>query len=198
MIIIDYGLGNLSSIQNMLKQLGFNPVISGDYRLISKSKNLILPGVGNFEIGIQNLKKKNLDYEIKNVSEKGATILGICLGMHLLFDSSEEGSSKGLELINGNVKKFKFKDDNIKVPHMGWNFVKFTKKNKLFFNFNKEIKFYFAHSYYVDCSTDNICSLTNYGFDFPSTINKGNIYGVQFHPEKSHNFGKEFLKNFYR
>ena len=197
MIIIDYGLGNLASIHNMLKQLGFKPLISDDPKLISKSKDIILPGVGNFGVGMQNLKNKNLDETIKNAAAKGSTILGICLGMHLLLEKSEEGNCKGLGLIDGDVKKFKFKNDNFKGPHMGWNYVKFLKDDRLSFNFRKDIKFYFAHSYYVNCNKDYASSLTNYGFDFVSTINKKNIYGVQFHPEKSHNFGKEFLRNFY-
>tara|TARA_Y100000996_G_scaffold386668_1_gene344877 strand:- start:452 stop:1054 length:603 start_codon:yes stop_codon:yes gene_type:complete len=198
MIIIDYGLGNLASINNMLGQIGLFPKISESFDEISNSNDLILPGVGNFQTGMQNLKSKELDKAIIKAHKNGARILGICLGMHLLFNNSEEGNAEGLGLINGYVKKFNFKDSNYKVPHMGWNFVKFKKNSKLNFKFRDKIKFYFAHSYYVDCKIkENISSTTNYGFDFASTIEKENIYGVQFHPEKSHNFGKEFLKNFY-
>ena len=199
MIIIDYGLGNLASIRNMLKQIGLEPTISNDYNLISNSKNLILPGVGNFEKGIQNLKVKSLDKAIKKACKNKARLLGICLGMHLLFDKIEEGNSSGLGLVEGQVKKFEFKNGKFKVPHMGWNNVEFSEQSKLNFTYKEKHKFYFAHSYYVECDNkENEVAITNYGFKFTSSIEKNNIFGVQFHPEKSHNFGKSFLRNFYK
>jgi glutamine amidotransferase len=199
MIIIDYGLGNLASIHNMLKQIGSEPVISDDYDLILNSKELILPGVGNFEKGIQNLRAKSLDKAIIKACKNKARLLGICLGMHLLFDKSEEGKSSGLGLVEGQVKKFRFTNNEFKVPHMGWNNVKFSEQSKLNFVYKEKHKFYFAHSFYVECvNTENEVGTTNYGFKFTSSIEKKNIYGVQFHPEKSHNFGKNFLRNFYK
>mgnify|MGYP001176130974 FL=1 len=199
MIIIDYGLGNLASIHNMLKQIGSKPVVSDDYSIISNSKDLILPGVGNFEKGIQNLKAKSLDKAIIKACKNNARLLGICLGMHLLFYKSEEGKSNGLGLVEGEVKKFRFTNNKLKVPHMGWNNVKFSEKSKLNFAYKEKHKFYFAHSFYAVCDkTENQVGTTNYGFNFASSIEKNNIYGVQFHPEKSHNFGKSFLKNFYK
>lgn len=199
MIIIDYGLGNLASINNMLKQIGLQPKVSNNYQEILNSNELILPGVGNFERGMKNLSINSLDDAIVKAAAKGSRILGICLGMHLLFENSEEGTKKGLSLIKGNVKKFKFDNKIHKVPHMGWNYVSFKKTSKLYFPSIKKIKFYFAHSYYGVCqNNENISGLTSYGNDFASIVENENIYGVQFHPEKSHNFGKEFFKNFYK
>ena len=119
--------------------------------------------------------------------------------MHLLFDKSEEGNSSGLGLVEGQVKKFEFKNGKFKVPHMGWNNVEFSEQSKLNFTYKEKHKFYFAHSYYVECDNkENEVGITNYGFKFTSSIEKNNIFGVQFHPEKSHNFGKSFLRNFYK
>tara|TARA_B100001540_G_scaffold89524_1_gene81058 strand:- start:577 stop:1188 length:612 start_codon:yes stop_codon:yes gene_type:complete len=198
MIIIDNGLGNLASIFNMLRQIGLSPEVTNDYDKISKSMDIILPGVGNFKKGIENLKEKNIHTAILNAANNKSRILGICLGMHFLFDKSDEGNEKGLGLIEGKVIKFSLKNENYKVPHMGWNFVNFKINSDFCFKYKDRTKFYFAHSYYADCKNKkNIVGETNYCIEFPSAVQKENIYGVQFHPEKSHNFGKEFFKNFY-
>ncbi len=198
MIIVNNGLGNLASIQNILKQIGLSSEISNDYDKISKASKIILPGVGNFKKGMEYLSENKLDLGILNAARNNSTILGICLGMHFLFDESEEGNVKGLGLIKGKVIKFQIKDEDLRVPHMGWNFVNFDKKSRLNFDLNEKIKFYFAHSYYVECEEkDDIAATTKYSLNFTSAVQKNNIFGVQFHPEKSHKFGKSFLKNFF-
>ena len=195
--IIDYEIGNIKSVYNMLKKLSINCQVSSDYDVISKSKSIILPGVGSFLAGMTKLKEKKIDKAILNSIQNRSKFLGICLGMALLFNHSEEDDCEGLKIINGNVKKFD--DKNLKVPHMGWNTVNFSKSSKLKFSIqNKEnIKFYFAHSYYVECSNEiNLAAKTNYTHDFCSIVEKNNIFGVQFHPEKSHIYGMELFKKF--
>jgi glutamine amidotransferase len=198
MIIINNGLGNLASIHNILKQIGIDAEISNDYDKISKAKKIILPGVGNFKIGMECLHENKLDLAILNAAKNNSIILGICLGMHFLFEESEEGNTKGLGLIKGKVVKFNAKNDSLRIPHMGWNYVNFNKKSKLNFKEDEKIKFYFAHSYYAKCEDiGDIAATTNYGENFISAVQKKNICGVQFHPEKSHKFGKNFFKNFF-
>ncbi len=195
--IIDYEIGNIKSVYNMLKKLSINCQVSSDYDLISKSKSIILPGVGNFLTGMSKLHEKKIDKAIFNAIQNESKFLGICLGMALLFDHSEEDNCEGLKLINGNVKKFN--DKNFKVPHMGWNQVNFSESSKLKFTIQmkEKIKFYFAHSYYVECfDKSNLAAKTTYTHDFCSIVEKKNIFGVQFHPEKSHIYGMELLKKF--
>ena len=198
MIIINNKLGNLASIHNMLKQIGIDAEISNDYDKISKATKIILPGVGNFKKGMECLSENKLDLAILNAAKNNSIILGICLGMHFLFEESEEGNTKGLGLIKGKVVKFHSKTDSLRIPHMGWNYVNFNKKSKLNFEEDEKIKFYFAHSYFAKClDTNDIAATTNYGVNFISAVQKNNIYGVQFHPEKSHKFGKKFFQNFF-
>lgn len=196
-VIIDYGMGNVGSIQNMLKKTGFESVVSRDRSVIDAADKIILPGVGAFDAAMQSLQDLDLIDLLhqKAVVEK-KTILGICLGMQILAASSDEGSLKGLGWIDAEVKKFK--SDNLKIPHMGWNIVHDVKQSPLFANMHKpELRFYFVHSYYFDCHDKNaIIGETDYGIRFVSAVNKENIWGVQFHPEKSHKFGMQLLKNF--
>ena len=196
--IIDYGLGNLLSIQNMLKQIGLKSLITEDLDIISNASNLILPGVGNFQKGMENIKKKKIDISIFKALKNNASILGICLGMHLLCNRSDEGNCEGLSIINGEVKKFEFDNNSYKVPHMGWNTIEFE-ENSFFFNkFNQKPKFYFAHSFYLKTNEKLVSTgNTHHGFKFTTVVEKKKVIGVQFHPEKSHNYGINFFKLFY-
>jgi len=196
--IIDYGLGNLGSIYNMLKKIGETEIFITSNKVdISMADKIILPGVGSFDSGINNLKELDLiDLLTEEVFIKGKNFLGICLGMQLLFTSSEEGSELGLNWIKGNVNKFT-PSTKYRVPNMGWNYVEKKKDCLLFNNLELNSKFYFVHSFYVKCEDpDNVCGVSSYGIEFDAVVNKNNIWGVQFHPEKSHRFGKQLLRNF--
>lgn len=198
--IIDYGMGNLASIKNMLKKIGARADITSNSGEIENAEKLILPGVGAFDNGMKNIKEKGL-FEILNhkaMIDK-IPVLGICLGMQLLTDKSEEGNLPGLGWIKGETVKFKFQKlhNGLKIPHMGWNEVWTNRKSELNHNIGDDPRFYFVHSYHVVCpDEDNVVLKTFYGYDFASAIQKENIYGVQFHPEKSHKYGMRLLSNF--
>ena len=164
---------------------------------IENCSHLILPGVGAYKTTINYLTKKKLINTIKNVAKK-KPVLGICLGMQLLFDySTEHGKTKGLGLIKGSVKKFDFKENQIKIPNIGWNKIDFQKQNLLFKNLNGLVEVYFVHSYHMDChDKTNIIATTKYGHQITAAVNKDNIYGTQFHPEKSQDLGLQILENF--
>jgi glutamine amidotransferase len=195
--IIDYDMGNLGSIKNMIKKLGGESIVTNNIEIISNASGIILPGVGSFDTGVDNLKKYNLFELIKEmaVSEK-KPLLGICLGMQLLTNMSEEGGEKGLGLVNAET--IKFKDDiNRKIPHMGWNIVEKSNSSVLLKNFVEPPRFYFVHSYFVKCNEENdVVGRSEYGQVFDSIFEKGNIMGVQFHPEKSHRFGMSLMEGF--
>lgn len=198
-IIVDYGLGNIGSIQNMIKKVGYDSKVSSNPSEILDASKIILPGVGAFDTGMSNLNSSGLTGVIKQKAESGAVILGICLGMQLLADSSEEGCLPGLGLIKGHVKKFHFGDNanKLKIPHMGWNIVNPKKNIPLFADMPEEMRFYFVHSYHYVCDKDeNVAGATMYGYEFASAISSKNIYGMQFHPEKSHKFGMQLFRNF--
>jgi len=199
-IIIDYGMGNLRSVQNAFTAVGYKTVITDNPNLIKEADAIVLPGVGAFRDAIKLLKDKKIDKELIDAIKAGKPFLGICLGMQLLFGFSEEGGLfKGLNIISGRVKRF---PHSVKCPHLGWNKVKFIHNynrniNPIFEGILDESYFYFVHSYY--CEVDNqkiIYSTTDYGSAFPSSIWKDNLFGVQFHPEKSSTSGLKILKNF--
>ena len=197
--IVDYGLGNLASIKNMFKKIGENSIISADTACIEKATKLVLPGVGNFKEGMKNITESGfLDILNKKVINENIPVLGICLGMQLMTQNSEEGDVEGLGWVNAKTFKFNFKNDlNIKIPHFGWNEVLTKGMNGLFSGFTTIPRFYFVHSYYVKCNESDLeTGITEYGIEFTSAFKKGNIYGVQFHPEKSHKYGMQLLKNF--
>ncbi len=196
--IINYGLGNLGSIGNMLKHIGEPYEIVSDADLLMKSNKILLPGVGAFDAAMSKIKHLGLEpiLKVKALEEK-VPFLGICLGMQLLTDYSEEGNLPGLGLIQGKTIRFNFSNNTLKVPHMGWNIVNLKKDSLLTVRMEGEQRFYFAHSYHVECFNEkDVVGQTSYGYAFDSIVQSGNIFGGQFHPEKSHRFGMQLLKNF--
>ena len=195
--ILDYGLGNLGSIRNMLKRIGEDSIITNDKEVIISADKLILPGVGKFDAGIEGLNKADLVPIIKEeILNKKKKILGICLGMQLLLDGSEEGRLEGLGLIHGFSKRFP-NDLDLRVPNMGWNEVFSDESCVLTQEVPKPMRFYFAHSYYAKTDVESESVIwTEYGLRYASGIKKENVFGVQFHPEKSHKYGMQLLKNF--
>ena len=200
-VIIDYGMGNLGSVMNMFRAVGVRDIhVSSDIKEINKANKLILPGVGSFNSAMINLRNLGLVSLLNHkVLNDKIPILGICLGMQLFFEASEEGNVEGLGWIKGKVVRFyeKIEKRKLPIPHMGWNYATFEKKSKLMENSYPENKFYFVHSYHACCDEkEDILMSTKYGYKFTSAIQKGNIYGFQFHPEKSHKYGKILFKNF--
>ncbi|MGC8976840.1 MAG: imidazole glycerol phosphate synthase subunit HisH [Candidatus Ratteibacteria bacterium] len=191
--IIKYGAGNIYSVISGIRQFGEEVCIIENSKSISVIEFLVLPGVGNFNSGMDYLEKSGLDKEIKSIIMKGIPFLGICLGFQLLFEWSEEGERKGLGILKGKVVKFK--NENLKIPHMGWNKVKFLNESLIFEGIRDNSYFYFAHSYYPVPEENIVIGITEYGEKFSSVVMKNNIIGVQFHPEKSGINGLNFLKN---
>ena len=198
--IIDYGMGNLRSLQVSLNYLGIENRLINDPKYIKKYSHIILPGVGSFKKAIKNIKNSGMfDTLIQLSKKKNQKILGICLGMQLLFNSSsEDGFTKGLGIIDGKVEKFSQKKTiNLKIPHVGFNEVLFGKNNFFFKDINNSSDFYFDHSYRINKFNENINpAITNHGEKFLSGFNFENIYGAQFHPEKSQSNGLLLLRNF--
>jgi glutamine amidotransferase len=198
--IIDYNTGNLGSIKNMLKYLGLASQITNDAEIIEKAEKLILPGVGHFDFGMNQLLKTGLLPLLnKKVLEEKVPILGICLGVQLLTECSEEGNEKGLGWIKGRTVKFdKSKlSTNQKIPNMGWANVDSYFQSKLFENMPEDPRFYFVHTYHLELKNHSDCLVTSkYGYDFAAGIEHENILGVQFHPEKSHKYGMKLFENF--
>lgn len=197
-VIVDFGMGNLGSISNMLKYIGADSIITSDHNIIERADKIILPGVGHFDRAMNNIIELNLvDILRKKSLVDKVPFLGICLGMQLMCRHSEEGNKNGLGLINADVINFNL-DMEYKVPHMGWNLIEPVNENKILANLDSNSKFYFVHSYFVKTDDEqNILTYTNYGHKFVSGItNNENIFGVQFHPEKSHKYGVTLFKNF--
>ena len=196
--IINYGLGNLGSIQNMLKVIGEKSVISERIEELDKCDRYILPGVGAFDAGMAKLNESNLVGFIKEKTlVEHKPLLGICLGMQLLGRKSEEGSLPGLELIPFENIRFRLENSDLKVPHMGWDVVDFKQATPLLKDLHGTQRYYFVHSYHALCDKEeNVLMTCNYGYEFAAAVVKDNIMGVQFHPEKSHDFGMALLNNF--
>ncbi|ADL12967.1 imidazole glycerol phosphate synthase subunit HisH [Acetohalobium arabaticum] len=195
--IIDYGMGNLRSVQKGFEKMGFAAEITSDPAEIAKADGVVLPGVGAFGDAMDNLREAGLIGVINDVIEQGMPFLGICLGLHLLFSTSEEwGQQKGLDIIPGKVVKFPAELDK-KIPHMGWNQLELEKETELFKDLESGFFQYFVHSYYVVPEDESvIATTTEYGMEFVSSIQQDNVYAVQYHPEKSSKQGLKILKNF--
>lgn len=203
--IIDYGLGNLGSIANMLRAIGAKCEITGDREAISRADKLVLPGVGAFDAGMTRLEEGGLDTLVKEQVTAGKPVLGICLGMQLLGLSSEEGEKAGLGLIPFHTQRFDFAAHGVnpslasrlKVPHMGWDVADFEKNSPLTVGIKGQQRYYFVHSYHAVCDEPSDVLMTcDYGYKFAAAVSRDNVYGVQFHPEKSHDFGMRLLENF--
>lgn len=199
-VIIDYGMGNLKSVRNALNYLGIENKISDDYDEIRKADALILPGVGAFPDAMDTIEKLGLDKVIKEETEKGKYLLGICLGMQLLFEKGYEGLERtGLGLIKGNIVKMKDdREKNVKIPHIGWNNLKYNRKDILFKNIDEGKYVYYVHSYFAQSyNKEDLVAYSEYGENkIPGIVRRNNIIGAQFHPEKSGTVGLDILKNF--
>ena len=197
--IIDLDTGNLASLVSAMNKLNINFKIcknSFDFEGVDK---IILPGVGAFKDFMQKIKNNGIDKILNQKIENNISLLGVCAGFQVLFnESNEHGKTIGLNILDGKIKNFHDISKKIKIPHVGWNECKIINKNKLFYGIDDASDFYFTHSYFLDdCLSEHIISETNYDIKFTSAINKDNIYGVQFHPEKSQVNGLKVLKNFY-
>lgn len=198
-VVVDYGMGNLRSVQKAFERINFPALISSKKKDIFSADKLIIPGVGHFGKGMSNLKELGLLETINDVVlEKKIPILGICLGMQLMAKQSEEGNFAGFGWLDAEVVKFQVKDKlKYKVPHIGWNQIIQKKESSLMKDIPDFSEFYFLHSYYIQCYNQvDILNETEYECSFPSAIEKENIFGVQYHPEKSHDVGGQLLKNF--
>ncbi len=201
--IVDYNMGNLASVINAFAKVGIDASLESDPSKLKQYDKLILPGVGAFGDAMEHLKENGMDEAVKNFEASGKPLLGICLGMQLLFDSSEEfakdaNGTQGLGLIPGKVVAFdenKF-DHPLKVPHMGWNELFVQNDTAIFAGLTKDFYLYFVHSYHAVCEDKYAIGKTHYGYEFVSAVQNGNIYGIQPHPEKSHDNGLKIIENF--
>jgi len=195
-VIIDYGMGNLRSVEKAVETVGGKPAITGDPDAVRKAARLILPGVGAFGDAMENLRRNGMDDAIGEAVKAGKPLLGLCLGLQLLFAQSEEfGSHEGLNLIPGKVRKFS--EPGLRVPHVGWNQIEGGRENPLLEDIPEGSYFYFVHSFYVEpARSEDILRWTSYGRRFCSIACRDNVWGAQFHPEKSQDTGKKLLRNF--
>ena len=198
--IVDYGLGNIKAFANVYGKLNVPFIVASKPDDLRTTSKIILPGVGAFDYAMDRLNESGMRKALDEmVLHQKVPVLGICVGMQMLADSSEEGILPGLSWIEGEVKKFDplTLAQSTHLPHMGWNDVKAVAKNNLLQGLELNARFYFLHSYYFSCSKkENILAVTDYGGEFICAVNSGNVFGVQFHPEKSHQWGIQLLKNF--
>lgn len=196
--VISTGISNVHSVRNMLVRIGCEVRISEDPLQVASSDKLILPGVGAFDAGMKALAASGLGEAIHEaVRERRASLLGICLGMQLLLEGSEEGSLQGLSLVTGYAKRFRFDKPGLRVPHMGWNTVRWSRPSPIRPGTEDDHRYYFVHSYYADCADPaDVVGSTAHGGDFASVFQRGRVFGVQFHPEKSHRFGMMLLTRY--
>lgn len=201
-VVVDYNMGNMGSVLNMLKKIGAEATISSDPTIIASADKLILPGVGAFDNGMTNLAAMGLIEALnESVRRLRIPILGICLGVQLFSKKSEEGKLPGLGWIEAETVRFQFpgSSNNLKIPHMGWNNITIQQDSPLLAGFEEPPRFYFVHSYHVVCENPtDVLATSHYGIDFTAAIRHENIMGTQFHPEKSHKFGLKVMSNFVR
>lgn len=198
--IVDYDLGNILAFHNLYKRLGIPVKIAKTIQDLEGAKKLILPGVGSFDYAMNQLNDSGMRLKLDElVLDKKVPVIGICVGMQIMGNRSDEGCSEGLKWIDSEILKFDESHikQRTKLPHMGWNDVMPVASHPLFLGLEKDAIFYFLHSYYIKCNNkENCIAISHYGFPFASAINSGNIYGIQFHPEKSHSYGEKLLLNF--
>lgn len=195
--IVDYGMGNLHSVSKAVERLGYECLVTGEAEQILAADSVILPGVGAFGDAMEHLRESGLDLVVKEIAAGNQPLLGICLGMQLLFSSSEEhGSHKGLDILSGSVVRFAPRD-GYKVPHMGWNKLSFRQPESPLFEGLEEGHVYFVHSYHVEVSQrSDLLAVTDYGHPVTAIVGQSNVFGMQFHPEKSGELGMQLLRNF--
>jgi len=200
--LLDYGIGNLRSVQKALEHVGASVTLTADPAVVLAAEKVVLPGVGAFGDGMRGLRERGLAEAVRLVAARGTPLLGICLGMQLLFDVSEEmGEHAGLGLLPGRVRRFPIQNrrseiPNLKVPHTGWNQIEPCAESPLLHHLPPGAYAYFNHSYYCDAQPDDILAVTDYGGVYPSVVGRGRVYGLQFHPEKSQQVGLRLLQNF--
>lgn len=200
--IVDYGLGNIKAFANVYKRLNIPACYASSTEQLKQASKIILPGVGAFDHAMQKLNSSGLRECLDNlVLEKKVPVIGICVGMQMMANDSEEGTSKGLGWIDGTVKCFSYPNAEVSkvhpLPHMGWNNISPVRDTKLVANLDEYRRFYFLHSYYFECANSaDVVATANYGFDYACIVNNDNVYGIQCHPEKSHHNGVALLKNF--
>lgn len=197
-VIVDFGMGNIRSVIRKINQVGYEGIITDDISKIKTAGKLLLPGVGHFLNGMNKLRERKLiDVLVEKVLGEKTPILGICLGMQLFTKYSAEGHAQGLGWIDAETVKFQLSDIRHKVPHMGWNTIEHKKDSLLLNGLPDNNSYYFVHSYHVKCNNpEDVLATTLYGYEFTSAIQKENIFGTQFHPEKSHEWGEKLLLNF--
>jgi len=197
-VIIDYGVGNLFSLTSSFKKIGVDIIVTSEKEIIEKADKIILPGVGAFSDAARKLRESGLDKVLIQAANNGKKIMGICLGMQMLFEKSYEyGEHNGLGLLKGSVIPMENTiPQNLKIPHIGWNALHFTKKSPLFKYINENDCVYFVHSFYADNCEDSVIATAEYGKEITAAVQKDNIYGCQFHPEKSGNVGLNILRAF--
>ncbi|RHX91204.1 imidazole glycerol phosphate synthase subunit HisH [Leptospira yasudae] len=198
--ILDYGVGNLKAFANVLKGLNFHYKIVKTEQELKSCEKIIMPGVGSFDSVMDKLTESGIKDVLSDlVINKKIPVLGVCVGMQILASSSEEGTKSGLGWIEGRVKKFSFDPSHsyLTIPQIGWNEVRSTRENRLLTDLEKHPRFYFLHSYYMEChDKKDVIATADYGGDFACAVNRENIYGTQFHPEKSHHNGVALIRNF--
>tara|TARA_B100001287_G_C22445543_1_gene417995 strand:+ start:73 stop:693 length:621 start_codon:yes stop_codon:yes gene_type:complete len=195
--IIDYGIGNLGSISNILIKIGVSPICLQDPNTNEEIETIILPGVGSFDHCIKKLKDNGFVEFLENFKKTGKPIIGICVGAQMMCSFSEEGTEKGLNWFSANVIKFEFNDDSkLRIPHMGWNQIEIVRNHKIVESMDSLNRFYFLHSYYINLHDQKeAVANSHYGHSFNSIIQKENLIGIQFHPEKSHKYGIKLFEN---